>query len=124
MKFTTKHIIKLSLIIFIILFTLLIYIDKNYKLETTPIKNITIKNINQYKAIQGKIGKQNIIKNISFFDIYDNQSKITAIMFNLNKTLNYNKKYKFTGKITIHKNKPEMIIYEFQEIKNNNYKAS
>jgi len=115
MHITTKHIIKISLISFILLFSSLIYLDSIHTIKTTQIKNITIKNINQYVQIEGKIGKQNIIKNMSFLNIYDKSSNIPAIMFDLNKTLNKKKHYSFTGKITTYKSKPELIIYEIKE---------
>lgn len=115
-EFDKKIMIKSGLIGFFFFFGVLILIDANYEPRELKINEIEIKNINQYVKTSGKIVKQNLYKNSTLFlEIEDNKTIIPAIMFKANSTIPYNKNYSFIGKVTLYKNKPEIIIYEIRE---------
>ena len=111
----SKLIIKISLIVFLISFSLLFFIDKNYILDKKEIKNITIKDINKYVRIEGEIVKQKSIGEHVQIEIKDNTSTIKGTLFYSNSSFR-NKNYSIIGKITMYNKKLGLIVSEIEEI--------
>ena len=120
-KFSKYYLIKLSIISFLISFSLIYYIELNYLPKEIGIENISKEMISETYLIQGFIKKDinsqkyNSNKIISF-NIFnkDYTLKIKAILFIKNNETNIilkkNIKYKFIGKISLYNNDLEFII--------------
>ncbi len=117
MQLKKIHIIKICLIGFLLSFTLIYLIEKNYKMQITEISNINSSLIEKNIKIEGKIIKQTLIKDILFFTLKDNTSQINIITFQTNQTLNKNQTYTVEGKITSYNKELEIIANKI-EIKN------
>lgn len=109
MKLKEYNIVKICLILFIVLFLLIFYIENTTQLKITKIKNITNNDIEKTLKIQGKIIQLKNSNETTFLIIKDNTSKINAIIFDKIK-LNQNLTYNFTGKISLYNKEIEMII--------------
>jgi len=116
MKVSDRQLIKFSLIIFIIFFCVILYIDNNYELEETKIKDLSLKDINKYVKIESKILNQRINNGTLFLTIGNENKSIPAVLFNYDDIeLNLSYNYFFTGKITYYKNDIELILYKIEK---------
>ncbi len=105
---------KLSLILFFLSFIGIFLAENKLKIEEIPVKNIIKQNINDYVKISGKVSNQKLISENLFFYIKDSNSEIRAVLFDFNRTLEYNKKYQFIGKIVLYETEVEIIISEIK----------
>ena len=120
MKISNHILIKLSLIIFILLFIYLFYFESTYKINKTEIININDNNLNKIIKIECKIYSQTLNSNgkndMIFLKLYDNTSNINAIIFNSNVKLNEKNKYEIIGKIIKYKQEYEINIIEINKL--------
>ena len=119
------NLLKISLIGFLICFSLIYIIEINYNpkiIQIDDIENNT--KISEIIKIKAKIIKLNLRKETLFLTLKDeSNTSINAIVFNYNKTskrninLTKNKYYYFIGKISLYKQKKEIIIKKISKIK-------
>lgn len=114
MELKKYQIIKIVLIIFILSFTTIYYIEKNHKLELISISKINSNYLEKNVKIEGKIIKQTLNKNTLFLTIQDNTAQINIIAFQINQTLNKNQTYTIEGKVTKYQNKLEIIANKIE----------
>ena len=92
-------------------------LEQTFELKHTNLEDITLKDINKVIKTRATIESQTIIKNHSFFILKNKQTKIKAVFFKLNETLEKSKDYEIIGKITPYENKPQITIIEICEKK-------
>lgn len=110
-----KNITKISLIIFLILFSLIYYLTFNITQKTSNLNNLDLTKINENVNFIAYVQKSTLKNSTLFLNLTTNKSSIVGIIFNINKTLS-KKKYKFFGKINYYNLKPEIIITKIENI--------
>ena len=118
MKPSKRSLIKISLIVFLTLFSIVYTIEQNQDVKTKKIENISIEDTNKHYQIEGQIIKQTSIKNNNFLTIksLNSDSRIKGIIFNDNHTYDRNKDYLLEGKISIYNKEIEIIINSIIQI--------
>jgi hypothetical protein len=118
MKLSHRSLIKITLITFLTLFTILHIIETKQELSKTSIDNLSIKDINKHKKIEAIIIKQKAIKNNNFLTLKSptTNKTINAIIFDNNKTLSKKQTYEIEGKITLYNQEIEIIINQIKKI--------
>ena len=109
MKLNEHNTIKLCLILFLVLFLSIYFIETNYELEVIQISNITNQDIEKTVKVEGKIIRQKNFNTTTFIEIKDNTSTIKGIIFDKVK-LNNTLEYEIIGKVTMYKNELELKL--------------
>lgn len=114
MEFTTHNTIKYTLIGFLLSFTLIFYLDNNHELSTKNISDLSLKDLNKNVKIEGRILKQNLIKDHLFLTINDGTSSIKVIGFYAKEELYPYSQYIIEGKITLYEKELEIIANKIE----------
>lgn len=103
---------KLSIVGFLLTFSIIYYLDSIYILPPTQVQNITIYDINKNVKIESlKTISQKIISNHSFFIFEDYKgNRIKAIYFYYNNKIPLEKNITIEGKTTLNDKNIEIII--------------
>jgi len=114
-----KNKFKLSIILFLVTFSLIIYFEKNHNIIPQEISTIKLSQINNFVKVEGFVKSQNLYNNNLFVDfcsdlIFMEKDCIKLILFETDKKLELNFKYKVLGKITYYNNKLEIIVREIK----------
>jgi hypothetical protein len=112
-----ENLIKMSLIIFIIFFSLAYFIESNLKKEIKDIEEINDKHIGKKISVYGNIQEQKIIKENLILIIKNKNQSINGIIFNRNKNINNEKNLIITGRVGLYKKELQLIIEKIDSIK-------
>lgn len=103
---------KVSLIVFLFSFILIIYLDFEYIPTKVELKDISISDINKFVRFDGDIIEVSDLETITIIKIRNNNYTIEGIIFENETKIEIREKVEFIGKVGIYKNKPQIIIYE------------
>lgn len=108
-KLDNTHLIKISLLGFLICFAIVYYVEINFTPPLINIENITSSDLNHHITIRGEIITQRISSNTLFVKVKDETGIIDVILFKSNHTLEKNKEYIIEGKVGYYKDNFQLI---------------
>ena len=110
MTLKQNTIIKISLIVFILLFLVLTFIDMTTSPELIGIDNLTLNYLNEHVRIEGVIVKQSVYDDNSYLVIEDGNSQLDGVIFGIDKNFKEDREYFFEGKVVLYEQELELVI--------------
>ncbi len=109
--------IKISLILFLIIFGIVYFVEESYELEKMNISQIDDTFYNNYVKIYAKVITIRNFNETIFLILKDETKEIPAIIFE-KVEIEKNQNYYFEGKITKYNGDLELIVERFEKNKN------
>jgi len=119
--FSDKNVIKFCLIGFLILFFIIIYMEKTNVIENSNISELSLDNLNEYVRVSGFVKSQTLSRENLFLEICDslnfkNNSCIKVSLFGMKAKLKYRRKYEVLGKINYYNSNLSIIARSLRNV--------
>jgi hypothetical protein len=113
---------KISIVLFLIVFSLMIFYEKKYNIPESNIYELSLGGINSFISVSGVVKSQQLNGNNLFVDFcsikndsssFNNENNcIKLVMFGTEEKLDFEIVYSVIGKITYYNNELEIIVRE------------
>lgn len=118
MKLKNKHLIKISLIVFLVSFSLVYFIEMNHSKNSISLDEISIKDVSKVAKIDAFVNNQRLYNSTLFLNVTEiiSNKTVKVVAFKSSNLLNESFNYSIIGKITLYQGEIELIAQRIEKL--------